>query len=159
MNNEKCVICEKEYESSKLWKSSNRPWMKICEICWELPFEEKQKKVREYVKKNKIDELNPILIYDLSEKSDIELTCPNCGNWKNTMMEKYGNSKNYKCGDCGYPITYSIGQPKTKKSKFSDFRTQFFKNIDTKTGWGKEQLKKLFDDTYFELSNETINWE
>lgn len=44
-------------------------------------------------------------------------------------------------------------------TKFSDFRNKFFENLDTKTSWRKEQLKKLFDDTYFELSNETINWE
>ena len=42
-------------------------------------------------------------------------------------------------------------------TKFSDFRKKFFENLETKTGWGKEQLKKLFDDTYFEMSNENIN--
>ncbi len=40
--------------------------------------------------------------------------------------------------------------------KFKDFRKKFFENLDTKTGWGKEHLKKMFDDTYFELSNENI---
>lgn len=42
-------------------------------------------------------------------------------------------------------------------TKFSDFRKEFFKRLDEKTGWGKEQLKRLFDDTYFEMSNENIN--
>ena len=42
-------------------------------------------------------------------------------------------------------------------TKFSDFRTKFFENLEEKTGWGKEQLKKMFDDTYFEMSNENIN--
>lgn len=42
-------------------------------------------------------------------------------------------------------------------TKFSDFRKEFFKRLDEKTGWGKEQLKKLFDDTYFEMSNENTN--
>lgn len=37
---------------------------------------------------------------------------------------------------------------------FSDFRKEFFKRLDIKTGWGKEQLKTLFDDIYFEMSNE-----
>jgi len=64
-NKENCVICEKECDSSKLWKSSNHPWMKICEICWELPFDEKHKKVREYAKKNNIPELEKS---DLSQK-------------------------------------------------------------------------------------------
>ena len=40
--------------------------------------------------------------------------------------------------------------------KFSDFRTKFFENLEEKTGWGKEQLKKMFDDTYFELLNDNI---
>jgi len=43
------------------------------------------------------------------------------------------------------------------ETKFSDFRKKFFENLDTKTFWGKEQLKTLFDDTYFEISNENIN--
>ncbi len=42
--------------------------------------------------------------------------------------------------------------------KFSDFRNNFFEKLETKTGWGKEQIKTLFNDTYFEMLNETINW-
>ncbi len=42
-------------------------------------------------------------------------------------------------------------------TKFSDFRKKFFENLETKTGWGKEQIKTIFNDTYFEMSNETIN--
>lgn len=42
-------------------------------------------------------------------------------------------------------------------TKFSDFRTKFFENLEEKNGWGKEQLKKLFDDTYFEMSDKIIN--
>ncbi len=40
--------------------------------------------------------------------------------------------------------------------KFSEFREEFFKRIDSKTGWGKEQIKTTFNDTYFELSSEEI---
>lgn len=45
----------------------------------------------------------------------------------------------------------------TQITKFSDFRTEFFNQLDTKTGWGKEQIKTLFNDTYFKMSNENIN--
>ena len=64
-------------------------------------------------------------------------------------MHAYTLMKNY-LESLGYP------QP-MQNSKFSDFRKKFFENLETKTGWGKEQLKKLFDDTYFEMSNENIN--
>ncbi len=50
-----------------------------------------------------------------------------------------------------------LGYPQPINLKFSNFRKKFFENLETKTGWGKEQLKKLFDDTYFELSNENIS--
>lgn len=43
------------------------------------------------------------------------------------------------------------------ETKFSEFRTEFFKQLESKTGWGKEQIKTLFDDTYFKMSNEIIN--
>ena len=37
----------------------------------------------------------------------------------------------------------------TSTIDFSEFRIKFFENLDKKTNWGKEQLKKEFDDTYF----------
>ena len=48
-------------------------------------------------------------------------------------------------------------QVPTKITKFSDFRKKFFEKLEEKTGWGKEQRKKAFDDVYFEVSNENIN--
>lgn len=52
----------------------------------------------------------------------------------------------------------ALGHPQPmQNTKFSDFRKEFFKKLEEKTGWEKEQLKKLFDDTYFEMSNENIN--
>jgi len=47
--------------------------------------------------------------------------------------------------------------PETKSTKFSDFRTEFFKQLEEKTVWEKEQLKTLFDDTYFKMLNENID--
>ncbi len=41
--------------------------------------------------------------------------------------------------------------------KFTNFRKKFFEKLETKTGWGKEQIKTIFNDTYFEMLNETIN--
>jgi len=43
--------------------------------------------------------------------------------------------------------------PETKPTKFSDFRTEFFKRLEEKTVWEKEQLKTLFYDIYFKISN------
>lgn len=170
MNNEKCVICKKEYDSLELWNSSSHPWMKICENCWELPFEEKQKKVREYAKKNKINETRLIefvmpLTHEKCKVKGIEIQnkeerIMNNEEYINEIIDKlkddrpihaYSTMKRY--------LTYLGYTQPLSTTKFADFRNKFFENLDTKTGWEKEQLKKLFDDTYFELSNEPINWE
>ena len=38
--------------------------------------------------------------------------------------------------------------------KISELREKFYIKLDRKTNWGKEQVKKLFDDTLAELYGE-----
>ena len=40
--------------------------------------------------------------------------------------------------------------------KLYEFRKKFFENLESKTGWGKEEIKRLFDETIFELSDSKI---
>lgn len=47
----KCIICDKEYDIYQLYISDNHPWKKVCQVCWDLPSEEKQKAFEEYRKK------------------------------------------------------------------------------------------------------------
>ncbi len=40
--------------------------------------------------------------------------------------------------------------------KLNNMRNTFFKKLDSKTGWGKEQVKAAFDETAFELLDEEV---
>ena len=42
------------------------------------------------------------------------------------------------------------------RKSLADFRKLFFKRLDKKTGWGKEEVKKEFDDAFFESCTEVI---
>lgn len=46
-----CIICGKEYRISEFWISEIHSWMKLCDTCWHLPYEEKEKAIEEYRKK------------------------------------------------------------------------------------------------------------
>lgn len=40
--------------------------------------------------------------------------------------------------------------------KFIEFRKLFFDALNKKTGWGKEEIKRLFDEVYIEISGHEI---
>lgn len=40
--------------------------------------------------------------------------------------------------------------------KISEFRKLFFEELNTKTGWGKEELKRKFDETYIKWNDSEI---
>lgn len=47
----RCIICGKDDCAYKFWTSENHPWMKLCEVCWDLPYKEKQDAIEKYRKK------------------------------------------------------------------------------------------------------------
>ena len=40
--------------------------------------------------------------------------------------------------------------------EFKAFREKLFKKIESKTGWGKEQIKDAFEEVYFEMCDSKI---
>ncbi len=46
-----CIMCNKEYLIHELWTNKNHSWMKLCDTCCHLPYEEKQRAIDEYRKK------------------------------------------------------------------------------------------------------------
>ena len=43
--------------------------------------------------------------------------------------------------------------------KYNEFRNVFFKELDKKTGWGKNEIKELFDNVFIYLINIDIDIE
>lgn len=43
--------------------------------------------------------------------------------------------------------------------KLSEFRKLFFEELDKKTGWGKEEVKKKFDETYIKWIDYEVKME
>ncbi len=43
--------------------------------------------------------------------------------------------------------------------KLKDFREAFFKGLERKPGWGRNEIKTLFDNTFIELTNPTVTYE
>ena len=39
---------------------------------------------------------------------------------------------------------------------FIDFQKEFFKKLENKTNWGKNDIKNMFNQTYIECNNTTF---